>query len=149
MTRPYKGPDLTNSLVGLLTRFRQETVALMADMEAMFHQVKVVPEECNALRFLWWQNRDLTAQAEEVMMAVHLFGGVSSPSFANFALKKTAEDNRSTFSLEAVHTLKHNFYVEDCLKSVATDGSATGFERTRGPSFQRWFPSHEMPFEFS
>lgn len=109
MTRPYKGPDLTNSLVGLLTRFRQETVALMADMEAMFHQVKVVPEECNALRFLWWQNRDLTAQPEEAMMAVHLFGGVSSPSFANFALKKTAEDDRSTFSPEAVHTLKHNF----------------------------------------
>ena len=57
-------------------------------------------------------------------MAVHLFGGVSSPSCANFALKKTAENNRSTFSPEAVHTVKHNFYVDDCLKSVATDESA-------------------------
>ena len=47
-----QGPDLTNSLVGVLTRFRQEAVALMADVEAMFHQVKVVPEDCNALRFL-------------------------------------------------------------------------------------------------
>ena len=93
--------------------------------------------------------KTLRGQPEEVMMAVHLFGGVSSPSFANFALKKTSEDNRSTFSPEAVHTLKHNFYVEDYMKSVATDESAICLERTRGASFQRWFPSHEMPFGFS
>ena len=47
-----QGPDLTNSLVGVLTRFRQEAVVLVADVEAMFHQVNVVPEDCNALRFL-------------------------------------------------------------------------------------------------
>ena len=121
----------------------------MADMEAMFHQVKVVPEECNALRLLWWQNRDPAAQPGELMMAVHLFSRVSTPSCANFALKKTAKDNHSTFSPEAVHTVKHNFYVEDYMKSVATDESAICLERTRGASFQRWFPSHEMPFGFS
>ena len=32
-----QGPDLTNSLVGVLTRFRQEDIALMADIEGMFH----------------------------------------------------------------------------------------------------------------
>ena len=47
-----QGPELTNSLVGVLTRFRQEAVGLVADVEAMFHQVNVVPEDCNALRFL-------------------------------------------------------------------------------------------------
>ena len=31
-----QGPDLTNSLIGVLTRFRQEPVAFMADIEAMF-----------------------------------------------------------------------------------------------------------------
>ena len=34
-----KGPDLTNSLLGVLTRFRQEHVEVMVDIEAMFHQV--------------------------------------------------------------------------------------------------------------
>ena len=30
------GPDLTNSLVGVLTRFRARRVAFMTDVEAMF-----------------------------------------------------------------------------------------------------------------
>ena len=36
-----QGPDMTNSLVGVLLRFRQEPIAIMADVEGMFNQVKV------------------------------------------------------------------------------------------------------------
>ena len=49
-----KGPDLANSLVGVLTRFRKNKVALVADVKAMFRQIKVHPRDQNALRFLWW-----------------------------------------------------------------------------------------------
>ena len=120
-----QGPDFTNSLVGVLTRFRQESVAIISDVEAMFHQVNVNPEDCNALRFLWWPNGDLASQPEELMMTVHLFGGVSSPSCANFALRKTAEDNKASFNPETVRTVERNFYVDDCLKAVASEESAT------------------------
>ena len=44
-----QGPDLTNSLVGVLTQFRQEGVAFMSDIEAMFYQVQVQPSDCNYL----------------------------------------------------------------------------------------------------
>ncbi|XP_028402120.1 uncharacterized protein LOC114525110 [Dendronephthya gigantea] len=54
-----QGPDLTNSLVGVLIRFRTDPVALMADIEAMFHQVRVTPSDYDALRFLWWHQNDL------------------------------------------------------------------------------------------
>ena len=47
------GPDLTNSLVGVLLRIRENPVAVMADIEAMFHQVRVTPNDYDALRFLW------------------------------------------------------------------------------------------------
>ncbi|XP_068691640.1 uncharacterized protein [Montipora foliosa] len=47
------GPDLTNNLVGVLIRFRQEKIAFNADIEAMFHQVKVLTKDADALRFLW------------------------------------------------------------------------------------------------
>ena len=30
------GPDLTNQIVGVITRFREESVVIMGDIEAMF-----------------------------------------------------------------------------------------------------------------
>ena len=35
------GPNLTSSLLGVLLHFRNEVVAFMGDIQAMFHQVKV------------------------------------------------------------------------------------------------------------
>ena len=46
-----QGPDLTNTLVGVLFRFREDHIALMSDVEAMFHQVRFRPSDCDALRF--------------------------------------------------------------------------------------------------
>lgn len=40
-----QGPNLTSSLLGVLTRFRQEPVACMGDIQAMFYQVKVAEED--------------------------------------------------------------------------------------------------------
>ena len=113
-----QGPDLTNSLVGVLTRFREEKIAIMSDIEAMFYQVRVNPEDRNYLRFLWWPNGDLEEQPVDYQMLVHLFGGASSPSCANFALKRTAEDNKHLFDKETIDTVNRNFYVDDGLRSV-------------------------------
>jgi hypothetical protein len=44
-----QGPDLTNTLVGVLTRFRQESTAVMADIESMYYQVHVREEDSDYL----------------------------------------------------------------------------------------------------
>ena len=51
-------------------------------------------------------------------MNVHVFGGTSSPSCCNYALKKTALDNEPNFHSDVALTLKRNFYVDDLLKFV-------------------------------
>ena len=119
-----QGPDLVNSLVGVLTRFRQEPIVLVADIEAMFHQVKVRDSDCDALRFLWWTEGNLNEEPDEYRMKVHIFGATSSPSCTAYALKRTASDNKKAFSSEAVSTVKHNFYVDDLLKSVGSVSQA-------------------------
>ncbi|MEL7343074.1 MAG: hypothetical protein AAGM67_21500, partial [Bacteroidota bacterium] len=96
----------------------------MSDIEAMFHQVKVREVDSNYLRFLWWPDGDLRIEPQDYQMTVHLFGATSSPSCANFALKKTALDNSSDFNQETVQTVLNNFYVDDCLKSVPTTTDA-------------------------
>lgn len=119
-----QGPDLTNLLVGVLTRFRKEPVVLMADIEAMYHQVRVPPEDSDLLRFLWWPDGDCSRELMEYRMVAHLFGATSSPSCACFALRKCAEDNQRCFSPMAVNTVLHHFYVDDCLVSVGSEEEA-------------------------
>ena len=87
----YKGPDLTSTLLDVLIIFRQHPVALEGDIEAMFHQVKVDPEHCKYLSFLWWKNGDTSQEPDVYQIKVHLFGARSSPLCANHALRQTAE----------------------------------------------------------
>ena len=112
------------TLIGALTQFRQEQIALMSDIEAMFYQVQECPGACDYLRILWWPDGDLNKDPEEYQMLVHLLAGALSLSCAISALKKTAEDNKAAFDSVTVDTVKRNFYVDDCLKSVATNPEA-------------------------
>ena len=52
------GPDLTIQLVGVLTRFQEEYAAHMADIEAIFHQVRILWNQRSLLSFLWWKHGD-------------------------------------------------------------------------------------------
>ena len=113
-----QGPDLTNSLTGVLCRFRKEPVAFICDIEGMFHQVNVNYEHRNLLRFLWWEQGDIEKSLVEYRMTVHLFGAVSSPGCANFALKTTADDFEEECGNDAAEFVRHDFYVDDGLKSV-------------------------------
>ena len=62
-----KGPDLNNTLIGVLSRFRQEPVAFICDVEQMFHQFKVNVEHRDYLRFLWWENEDYDRNPKEYL----------------------------------------------------------------------------------
>lgn len=113
-----QGPDLTNTLLGVLLRFRQGSVAFMTDIEGMFHQVRVAKEDTNFLRFLWWPNGDVSKDLEEHRMTVHVFGALSSPSCATFALLKTADDHQDKYLEEVTSTIQQNYYVDNCLKAI-------------------------------
>jgi hypothetical protein len=98
-----QGPDLTNKLLGVLLRFREEPIAVMADIEAMFHQVRVSEKDRDVLRFLWWPDGDMSRNPETYRMTVHLFGGAWSPSCASYAVRRTAEDNATDFDDDVIN----------------------------------------------
>ena len=86
-----KGPYLTNSVVGVLTRFQEDRIAVMADIESMFHQVRVPDRDSTFLRFPWWDDGDMMQEVHEYQMLAYLFGAISSPASANFALLHMAQ----------------------------------------------------------
>lgn len=113
-----QGPDLTNALVGVLLRFRQERIAFSCDIEQMFYQFQVSEKHRDYLRFLWWENSDYTSKPTEYRMKVHLFGATSSPGCANYGLRQCASDHEAEVESSAADFLRNNFYVDDGLKSV-------------------------------
>jgi hypothetical protein len=136
---------MTNTLVGVLTRFRQGPIAFLADIEAMFCQVRVSSEHRSFLRFLWWCDGDYEQSPEEYKMLVHLFGATSSPSCAGFCLRKVADEFENEFDEETIKTIRKNFYVDDCLKSVQkTEDAIQLIEELRRLLAKRLVPINEV-----
>ena len=124
------GPDLLNNLCGVLLRFREERVAITADIESMFHQCLIIEQDQPALRFLW-RNLETSRNPDVYQMMVMIFGAASSPCTANYVLRKTADDNCEdpSFSPETIEAVKRNFYMDDLLKSVRDETSATQLQK--------------------
>ena len=111
------GPDLTNNLFGVLCRFRRHPIAVMCDVEKMFHQFHVSVQDRDYLRFLWWQGGDTTTEPREYRMNVHLFGAKSSPACANFGLKHLANMFEHEYP-SASPFLHQDYYVDDGITSL-------------------------------
>ncbi|XP_066964197.1 uncharacterized protein [Macrobrachium rosenbergii] len=93
----------------------------MGDIESMFYQVQVPKVQHKYLRFLWWPGGELESELTEYRMGVHIFGAVSSPSIANYALRAAADHARDKYGPDIERTIETNFYVDDYLKSVPSE----------------------------
>jgi len=78
-------------------RFQEEKVALSGYIEAMFNQVAVPEADQAALRFLWRQSPETPIKAYQYLR--HIFGAKCAPTCSNYALLRSAEDNKSFLSL--------------------------------------------------
>ena len=95
---------------------------MSADIEEMFLQVGVIPEDKPSLRFLW--REDPASEIAVYQYVRHIFGSKDSPTCANYALRRTATDNKETFP-EAARSVLSNFYMDDYLELSLTVEEAT------------------------
>ena len=115
--KPLPGPNLLQSLIGIIFRFRKHQIALSADIEAMFLQVAVQSDDSRCLRFLWREDPEQRTEVYEYTR--HVFGAKSSPTCANYALHQVAKDNAKEDE-NLVKAVQRNFYMDDFLNSVRT-----------------------------
>ena len=109
------GPDLLQNLIGIIFRFREQKIAITADIEAMYVHVKVPPEDCKVLRFLWRDNPNEPVKVYEY--GRHIFRAKSSPTCAIFALQQVVRDNAQK-SPQITKLIMRSFYMDDFVKSV-------------------------------
>ena len=115
------GPDLLHGLIGTIFRFREGPRAQTADIESMFLQVQVPEQDRSCLRFLWRPRTNEPVRIYEYQH--HLFGAKSSPTCANYALKRVGLDNEKEYPI-AAKAIQYNFYMDDFIKSVETPEEA-------------------------
>lgn len=118
------GPDLNNSLLGVLIRFRKEQVAVTADIEQMFYCFVVGKEHRDYLRFLWYRDNDLSKDIVEYRMRVHVFGNSPSPAVATYCLRRAAQRGEKEHGSDTRHFVERDFYVDDGLVSLPTEEQA-------------------------
>ena len=90
------GPDLLHVLFRTIFWFREGPVALTADIESMLLQVQVPEQERSCLRFLWRPRTDKPVKIYEYQR--HIIGATSSPTCANWILKRVSLDNEERVS---------------------------------------------------
>ena len=113
------GPDLLNNLLGVLMRFREHPVAVLADIEGMFMQIAIHQIDQSALRFLWLADN----QIQQYQFTRLIFGANCSPSCAIYVLNHCAKENIQHFP-EALKAVRKHFYMDDYIQSHATEKDA-------------------------
>ncbi|XP_052704714.1 uncharacterized protein LOC128180620 [Crassostrea angulata] len=119
------GPDLTNNLVGILMRFRENAIAISGDIQQMFYAFRVHEDHRDYLRFFWYEDNNFEKPLIQYRMKAHVFGNTPSPAVATYGLRKASsvgDDDVRKF-------VYNNFYVDDGLTSLATESEAINLMR--------------------
>ncbi|KAJ8711214.1 hypothetical protein PYW07_008456 [Mythimna separata] len=116
------GPDLLKSLPGVLMRFRQNKIAVSADIKEMFMRIKIREEDRDALRFLWRGDQRSGPPGEYRMTSV-IFGATSSPCTALYIKDRNARDFVDKYPA-AASAIINNHYMDDYLQSFSSEEEA-------------------------
>lgn len=111
-----EGPDLLRSLMGILFKFRECPIAVTADIEEMFLQVKIREEDQAAQLFLWREREDRRKPPKEMKMTSMIFGASCSPFLAHSVRNHNAHVHASSHPA-AFTAITENHYMDDFVNS--------------------------------
>ncbi|GFX21823.1 integrase catalytic domain-containing protein [Trichonephila clavipes] len=115
------GPRVQPELFPILIQFRIFSVAICADVEKMFRQIKVHEEDVDWQRILWRDSP--TEPIREYRLTTVTYGTSSAPFLSTRTLRQLAIDEQENYPAASRATLSH-FYVDDLLSGSATKKGA-------------------------
>ncbi|CAK9799110.1 hypothetical protein ANTPLA_LOCUS1901 [Anthophora plagiata] len=141
------GPNLQDSLYKLLLRFRSYSYVLTADIEKMFRQIRVHPNDRIYQRILWRDSRDKPIKTFQLNTVT--YGTTAAPFLAVRCLQQLADDERDKFPVAAA-IFKNDFYMDDLLTGASTRELALkireetiGLAKLGGFNLRQWTSNDE------
>lgn len=86
----------------------------------MFYSFTVCEDHRDFLRFLWFEDNNLTKPVTKYRITVHVFGNSPSPAVAIYSLRRAAQEGHKEHGKNAKQFVMRNFYVDDGLTSLPT-----------------------------
>ncbi|XP_045451572.1 uncharacterized protein LOC123660559 [Melitaea cinxia] len=108
----YRGPNLQQELLILVLKWRQYKYAFTADLEKMFRQIILHPDDQRYQCIVWRDNSNQPLNRYQLNTVT--YGTKSAPFLAMMTLKQLAIDERHRFPT-AAKALEQHFYMDDAL----------------------------------
>ncbi|XP_018400786.1 PREDICTED: uncharacterized protein LOC108778178 [Cyphomyrmex costatus] len=122
----YPGPNLLPSLADVLLRWRLHKYVLAADVEKMFRQIQVHPEDRDLQRILWCH--DEADEIRDYQLNTVTYGLACAPFLAMRTLRQLADDEENHQPLGAA-ILRRDVYMDDILTGAANYQEAKEIQR--------------------
>ena len=112
------GPALQTNLFDILVNFRLHKLAITADIEKMYRQILIHPQQQDLQRIFWRSSPD---QPMKIFRLKTVTYGLKPSSFlAIRTLNELAEQDGKQYDPSAANALKGNFFVDDYLQSFSS-----------------------------
>ena len=111
----FTGPNLYNNLTTILFQLREYKYIIKGDLSEMFHQVSILEEDTDCLRFLFRFSGE--TKIREFKMTVLPFGLCCAPTIAQFVKNLIAKSIKNESPLTS-DIMQNSTYVDDAVTSV-------------------------------
>ncbi|XP_062703696.1 uncharacterized protein LOC134286141 [Aedes albopictus] len=128
------GPVVQDDLLSLILRFRKFPVALVADIEKMYRQVSMHPQDRPLQRILWRFHASEPIQTYE--LGTVTYGLAPSSFLATRTLLQLVEDEGCPFP-KASAAIKKNVYVDDLIGGADSTEEAIQLREELGDLLQK------------
>ncbi|XP_067142348.1 uncharacterized protein [Centruroides vittatus] len=142
------GPRIQDELLSLLIRFRFPVVAMVADLEKMYRQIWIHPDDRDFQRIIWRNHP--TEPLKDYRLLTVTYGTASAPYLATKVLQQLAKDEGARFPLAAT-VLTQDFYVDDLMTGANSTEEALRLQaeliqltQQGGFNLRKWVSNHPL-----
>ncbi|XP_022835967.1 uncharacterized protein LOC111363382 [Spodoptera litura] len=107
-----KGPNLQKDILSLVIKWRSYKYVLTADIEKMYRQILVHPEQQSLQKIIWRDS--INEPLREMQLCTLTYGTKAAPFIAMRTLQQLAIDEGDNFPLAKI-ALQHDFYMDDAI----------------------------------
>ncbi|XP_029157331.1 uncharacterized protein LOC114929816 [Nylanderia fulva] len=146
-THLHTGANLLPPLADVLLRWRQHRYVFVADIEKMYRQILVHPDDCSFQTILWRHSPD--DEVHEYQLRTVTYGLSCAPFLAIRTLQQLAKDEEEHFPRGSV-ALRRDCYVDDVVTGATTLDEAIVLQeelrnlcKAGGFPLRKWAANHE------